>query len=98
MYITKINLEIDEVTGLQKELRIVNFTVDAEIKIITVTYVIVLVSPTGIVMVELERNKFTRYNGVVKSRYNDLQNSPIGVGIIQMLNTDLATYPDFKQE
>lgn len=98
MYITKINLEIDEVTGLQKELRIVNFTVDAEIKIITVTYVIVLVSPTGVVMVELERNQFTRYNGVVKNRYNDLQNSPIGIGIIQMLDMDLATYPDFKQE
>ena len=97
MYLIKSTLGTDQETGLEKELRIVNFGVDAETKTIGVTYIVVLVSPTGVVMKEVERGSYTRYNSPTKNKYDQLEQSPIGQGICQMLQLDIATYPDLQQ-
>lgn len=98
-YIVNKLLEQDQETGLDKELRFVNLAISAEDKTITITYIVVLISPTGVIMKELERGTFKRFNDVEKSkpRYDQLEQSPIGQGIKQMLQMDLAVYPDLNQ-
>lgn len=97
MYITKRNLEVTVEYGLPTELRIVGLTIDSKTKTIIVKWEKVIVSPTNKVVMTLEEGEFYRYNSETNPKYDLLEQSPIGQGIIAMLQTDLDTYPNFLQ-
>ncbi len=96
-YIAKKSLGIDELTGLERQLRATDVFINAETELITVILKEVLVSPTDVVMKELLVTQFTRFNSSENKRFDQLEASPIGLGIEQMLLIDLENYPDIQQ-
>ena len=96
-FIAKKVIELDVETGLDKEIRIVSITIDALVKTISITYCIVLVSPTGVAMKTLEENTVTRTNLECNPKWDQLEASSIGQGIKQMLQPDLNAYPNMLQ-
>lgn len=97
LYSAKKNLGFDELTGLSVELRATDILIEPKKNLITVTVEKCLVSPTGIVMEVVETMYFTRTNKDGNMKFDALQNSPLGVGISQMLNLDLENYPNLTQ-
>ena len=96
-YITNLSIGIDDETGLSIELRVKDLTINAEIRKITVKIDKVLVSPTGIELKVIESLYYDRYDGEINKKYTQLEESPIGIGIKQMLNLDLPQYPNLTQ-
>jgi hypothetical protein len=97
-YITKKSTGIDAETGLEKEIRVTAINIDSVSQTITVSIGEYLVSPTGIVIKALSEKVFSRYNGATRQKYDELEQSPIGVGIINMLQPDLDNYPAVDQQ
>lgn len=77
--------------GLELNLKIWSFFVDAKNEAITVIYDMETLSPTGEV-VYCQEQTFTRS----VERFNALRNSPIGVAISEMLRQDLDLFPTFE--
>ena len=96
-YITNKVIGVDESTGLSIELRTKEFSVNAETRIITVRVDKVLVSPTGMEMKRLESLYYDRKDLEGNEKYSALENSPLGLGIAQILLIDLAVYPNLQQ-
>lgn len=97
-YITNKIIGVDESTGLNIELRVKELLIDAEIKKITIKIEKYLVSPTGIEMKLLESFYYERFNQEPnKMKYDQLDTSPLGQGIKQMLQLDLEFYPNLLQ-
>lgn len=98
----KKSLGVDPKTTLEKELHIWQITIDGKSEVILVVYDIVLLAPTGAVIKTLETNNFVRFNkkavldsnGVEISpanmKFDALKLSPIGQGILALLQVDLA--------
>ena len=93
-------------TGLQKELRIWQITIDGKSEVILVVYDIVLISPKGGVVKVINTNSFRRFNrpaiiedGVeVKpenNKFDALKLSPLGQGILGMLQVDINNIQGF---
>ena len=96
-YIQNLNIGVDEVTGLDIELRVKSINIDSEIEVITIKVDKCLVSPTGIQMSILETKYYTRYNSIENKKYDMLDLSPVGLGIKHILSLDLALYPNLDQ-
>lgn len=108
-YIYKKVLETDSETGLDKEIRVVKINIDAETEEIVVFYAIVLASPTGVVMKTLEVSSYKRYNKAAvldennvevapaNMAYNNLKASAIGQGIVAIVTSTIADYPNLTQ-
>jgi hypothetical protein len=96
-YISNKVIGVDETTGLSVELRTKEFSVNAETRVITVKVDKVLVSPTGIEMKRLESMYYQRLDTETSTKYSQLEASPIGLGIEQILGADLNMYPDLIQ-
>jgi len=97
LYSAKKVLGVDEKTGLSIELRATDILIEPKKQMITVTVEKCLVSPTGIVMEVVETIYFNRINKEGNMKFDALQNSPVGLGITQMLGLDLENYPDLTQ-
>lgn len=96
-FITNRTLGIDVETGLSKELRFVSVIIDSEAEQLVVGYKVVLVSPTGVDMKTLHTGIFTRYNSQNNPEYDNLRESPIGQGIIQILQADLNLFDETQE-
>lgn len=96
-YIAKRTLELDEATGLEKEVRATNIIIDAENEKISIMLKECLVSPTGVVMKVLKETQYERYNTVDNKRYDNLEESEVGQGIKQMVTADLQNYPSIGE-
>ena len=96
-YITNLSIGVDEVTGLSIELRVKELTINSETKTIIIKIDKVLVSPTGVELRIIESLYYDRYDGEINKKYTQLEESPIGIGIKQMLNLDLPQYPNLTQ-
>jgi len=96
-YIANKVIGVDSSTGLDIELRTKEFSVNAETRKITVRVDKVLVSPTGVEMKRLESMYYERYDSETNEKYSQLEASPIGLGIEQILKSDLDMYPDLTQ-
>ena len=94
-FLVKSILGVDPETGLDRELRLVSINISAENKTITVGYIIVLSSPTGVAVKELERGYYERVNNDTIANYDRLAASPVADGIRQLLSIDLPLYPNF---
>lgn len=97
-YITKKSNGVDVQTGLEKEIRVTSIYINSIEEKITVEIGEYLVSPTGEVMRTLSTKTFSRYNGAERQKYDELEQSPIGQGIITMLQPDLNNYPNVDQQ
>lgn len=97
-YITNKIIGVDENSGLNIELRVKELNINAEIKKITIKVQKFLVSPTGLEMKLIETLYYERYNVEPNNmKYDQLDESPIGQGIKQILNLDLDNYPNLLQ-
>lgn len=96
-YIANKVIGVDSETGLNIELRTKSFATDAETRKITVRVDKVLVSPTGVEMKLIESMYYERFDTEVNPKYSQLEASPLGLGIAQILLLDLAMYPDLTQ-
>ena len=101
-YFAKVDLSVDSITGLTHQVRAVGLNADATSKTITVTWQLVLLSSTGAVMQTLESGAYTRVDDAgTGMKYDDLQASPVGLGIKQMIEVmdfskianDLSNFP-----
>ena len=97
IYITKHSLGLDELTGLEIELRVREIFINAQEQKVTIKVDKVLVSPTGIEMKNIESLYYERFNSENNRKYDQLDESPLGQGIKQMLNADLLNYPNLLQ-
>jgi hypothetical protein len=96
-YIANKVIGVDSTTGLTIELRTKEFSVNAETRKITVRVDKVLVSPTGVEMKRIESMYYERFDSETNEKYSQLESSPIGLGIAQILTIDLDMYPDLTQ-
>ena len=96
-YITNLSIGVDEVTGLSIELRVKELNINSETKTIIIKIDKVLVSPTGVELRIIESLYYDRYDSEINKKYTQLEESPIGIGIKQMLNLDLPQYPNLTQ-
>jgi hypothetical protein len=96
-YITNHSLGVDEITGLEIELRVREVFINAQEQKITIKIDKVLVSPTGVEMKNIESLYYDRFNSENNKKYDQLDASPLGLGIKQMLNNDLLSYPNLLQ-
>ena len=101
-YYAKRNFGNHSVTQLVKQIRCYRLDIDAKTKIITIYWEECLISPTGAVMQVLREGNFTRLNSdTLGNKFDDLKNSAIGQGIIQMvealdlsrIESDLSNFP-----
>lgn len=83
-YITNYVLGLDEVTGLNIELRARELFINANEQKITIKIDKVLVSPTGVEMRNLESMYYDRFNSEANKKYDQLDASAIGLGIKQI--------------
>jgi hypothetical protein len=98
LYSAKKTIGIDGKTGLSIELRATDILIEPKKEMITVTVEKCLVSPTGVVMQIVDTVYFTRTNKENNMKFDMLQNSPVGIGIAQMLGLDLDNYPNLTQD
>lgn len=96
-YISNLVVGVDEETGLSIELRVKELNIDANIRKITVKVEELLVSPTGVEMKLIETLYYERYDGEVNKKFQQLELSGLGLGIKQMLDNDLLSYPNLTQ-
>lgn len=96
-YITNKMIGVDELTGLNIELRVKELTINAAIKRIAVKIEKCLVSPTGVEMKLVETLYYDRYNEEGNMKYDQLDGSQLGQGIKHILNLDLDNYPNLLQ-
>ncbi len=96
-YITNKVIGVDSATGLGVELRTKEFSVNAESRVITVKIDKVLVSPTGVEMKHIESMYYERFDSETNEKYSQLEASSLGLGIEQILKSDLDMYPDLNQ-
>jgi hypothetical protein len=101
-YYAQRNFGNDETTQLIKQIRCYRLDINAKTKIITIYWEECLISPTGAVMQVLREGNFTRFNSdTLGNKFDDLKNSEIGQGIIQMVEAldlsriaeDLSNFP-----
>ena len=97
-YISNKNIGVDSETGLPLELRVKNLNIDAEKRVITIQVDKCLVSPTGVELKVTEVLYYTRYDIESNKKYTTLEESSLGLGIVQMLNLDLDIYPNLQQK
>lgn len=97
MYIIKQEMPINQEYGLIEELRITDLSINGKDKVIIVKWELVVVSPTGKIVNIKDSGEYTRYDSLNNLKFTQLENSPIGQGIKQMLEMDLALYPNFEQ-
>lgn len=95
--IAERNIGIDPEIGLEKVLKIWQFTVDAKAEKIVVVYDIDTLSPTGVVVNTQANNTYERYNSETHAKFDELRDSPIGQGITGLMLGDLQDYPDMAQ-
>lgn len=97
MYLTKKILRIDSDWALNAELQITALNIDAVTKTITIYYQVAIVSPNGSIVTVLETGTATRTNLECNPKWDQLEASPIGQGIKQMLQPDLDAWPNMLQ-
>lgn len=97
MYIVNQEKGINDKYGLPQELRITSLQIDSKTKTVIVKWELVVVSPTGEIVSVLESGEYYRYDSDLNPKYSQLENSPIGQGIKQMLSFDIPLYPNFEQ-
>jgi hypothetical protein len=95
-YITSRVIGLDPVTGLNIEARVKEVFINAESRNIRVKVDECLVSPTGKEMKIVQTFYYDRYDTESLPRYSYLEASPIGQGIVQVLNQDLLTHPNYS--
>ena len=98
-YITNKIIGVDDITGLNIELRVKEVLIDAHKQKIIIKVEKYLVSPTGVEMKLIESLYYERYNDLINNnmKYDQLDASPIGQGIKQILLLDLNNYPNLLQ-
>jgi hypothetical protein len=98
-YITNKIIGVDDITDLNIELRVKEVLIDAHKQKITIKVEKYLVSPTGVEMKLIESLYYERYNDSINNnmKYDQLDASPIGQGIKQILLLDLNNYPNLLQ-
>lgn len=96
----------DPLTGLEQRVSIYQFTADSNAEVISVAYVVEMLSPTGVIVATSDVKSFIRSNKeeekdgdgnvVVPAlmQFDALRNSEIGQGIVAMLVNDLNSYPN----
>lgn len=94
--IQSFDFGVDAYTGLQKKLYVTGIRIDAKTEVVYVDYDIVLLSPTGVQVSVIESYYFERLNLPGNEKYNELKNSPVGQGIIQMIGTDMAMIQSYE--
>jgi hypothetical protein len=97
MYIIKQEKGLNQEYGLSEELRITDLSINGKDKVIVVKWELVIASPTDKIVKVLNYGEYTRYDSANNLKFTQLENSPIGQGIKQMLEIDLALYPNFEQ-
>ena len=97
-YIANKVFGLDEATGLEIELRVKELLIEASNRKITIKIDKVLVSPTGLELKVIESLYYDRFDGDVNKKYEQLELSSIGLGILDMLLLDLDVYPNLTQK
>ena len=97
------SLGTDSASGLQKEVRAWQLTIDTKSEIVVVVYDIVLLSPKGKIVSILETNTYRRTNVPARDsipadmRFNTLRNSSLGKSIEDMIKKTIDKYPKVEQ-